>query len=517
LSDPVAGAAIESGVRGTPTRLLTNAAERLLIAANEGSDVLSVATDLLGEGFGYGMRYILRYEPARDELVMARAAGPTSDRPEVRDFRVANGVGITGTCAATRRVVNVADARADPRYLSVVTECASEICVPLDAGDELLGVMSVQSNKVAAFGPEDEETLVAFAKLVALALLHARALRARRADIAALRAQANVASVASGLDLERTLRETVDIVRRATDSDSAVLYLTDEESDDLYAGAASIDERTYPSDYLERLRERRTVLGESMSGWVADRREALKIDDLARDPRPLSVRDLPLVPKSAIAVPLLAEDRLYGVLRTTKLGIASYTDEQFALMRGVASQVALAIAAAKAHEQVRRLSVTDELTGLHNARYFRSRLAEEVTRAARYERELALLVIDCDGFKRVNDTLGHLAGDRVLADLARSIRASIRATDIAARYGGDEFVVLQPETRVNDATLTAQRIRDAARAVIEGVEVSVSIGLACYPSDAADAEALFSAADAALYEAKRRGKDAVVTREGAAT
>jgi diguanylate cyclase (GGDEF)-like protein len=493
-----------------PSRLLMRAAEGLLIAANEESDVLAVAMDLLGEEFGYGMRYLLRYEPSRDELVMAAAAGPASDRPEVTGFRVALGVGLTGTCAATRRIVNAADVRADARYLDVVPECASEICVPVLVRDELLGVMSLQSDRTCAFSSADEELLAAFAQLLALALIHARTLRARESGIAELRALREVASVATALDPERTLQTVVDVARRVTASDSSVVYLYDAAAGELRASAVSIDTGVYPADHLTRLRGRSLRLGESVSGWVAQHRTAVKIDDLGRDPRPRPVGGAPIDAVSAIAVPLIARGRLYGVVRATKRGIASYSEDEFSLAQTIAAEAALAIAAAHAHEEVRRLAITDELTGLFNARHFRSRLDEEVRRAERYDHELALLVIDSDSLKCVNDRLGHDVGDRLLVDLAGAIRASVRSTDVAARYGGDEFVVMQPETCADAAATTGERIRQAAHGCVGELAVSVSVGVACYPTDACGPDVLFRVADQALYEAKRRGKNVVV-------
>ena len=161
--------------------------------------------------------------------------------------------------------------------------------------------------------------------------------------------------------------------------------------------------------------------------------------------------------------------------------------------------------------EAERLSLTDHLTGFSNTRYLARRLAEELERARRHGHELALMLIDSDALKLVNDRLGHEAGDRYLVLLARTILAQVRASDVVARYGGDEFVVLAPLTGRSAALLTAERIRASAAAlVIDGLATSVSVGVAVYPCDAGAGDALLRAADRALYEAKRRGKNAVV-------
>ena len=168
-----------------------------------------------------------------------------------------------------------------------------------------------------------------------------------------------------------------------------------------------------------------------------------------------------------------------------------------------------------------RSGMTDALTGWHNRRYFEQRLLEELARARREQKPLACLMLDVDYFKRVNDSFGHLAGDRLLRELTRRIESQVRASDVAARYGGEELVLLLPATRSADALALAERIRTVVRAspvqVIEGqaVTVTLSIGVATrIPAmDERDlatvAEALISSADAALYRAKNEGRDRV--------
>lgn len=319
--------------------LLIRAAEALLLAAYDEGAVLATAANVLGDHFGYGTRSILLYDKAADQLVMGHAAGTGSDDPEVRTFRRKLGQGISGIAAETRRIVNVGDLRRDPRTVRIGPGQSSRLCVPMLVRSELLGVVVVESPELHAFTEGDEEVLAAFARVTALALLHARA-----------------------------------------------------------------------------------------------------------------------------------------------------------------------------YEEARRLAITDPLTGLYNARYFQSRLEEEIARAERYGHQLALLFVDSDALKLVNDRLGHAAGNELIVGLARTIRQSVRATDLVGRFGGDEFLVLQPESGLAAAMGTAERIRQAAYAASDaaGVVRSVSIGVAVYPTHAADPDALLQVADAALYRAKHLGKDRVV-------
>jgi diguanylate cyclase (GGDEF)-like protein len=177
---------------------------------------------------------------------------------------------------------------------------------------------------------------------------------------------------------------------------------------------------------------------------------------------------------------------------------------------------------AKAQAELEDLSIHDGLTGLYNFREFHRQLAEEVERSWRYGHSFSLLMLDIDHFKSVNDTFGHLAGDEVLRALATRIRQEVRPADRIARYGGEELVIILPETRASGALTMAERLRDtiASHPISLGpgqtVTLTVSIGVAAYPEDADSAERLadlverlIGAADKALYAAKDAGRNRV--------
>jgi diguanylate cyclase (GGDEF)-like protein len=166
-------------------------------------------------------------------------------------------------------------------------------------------------------------------------------------------------------------------------------------------------------------------------------------------------------------------------------------------------------------QRARLLSETDDLTGLFNTRGFAIAANRLFGQALRYERPASVLMIDSDNLKRVNDAYGHDAGNRLLRQLANAIQGELRATDVPARYGGDEFIVLLPETPPKGAMDVAERIRNAisnAALALEGksVECSVSVGVACFPEDGRTLDALAARADRALYHAKQRGRNRVV-------
>jgi len=182
---------------------------------------------------------------------------------------------------------------------------------------------------------------------------------------------------------------------------------------------------------------------------------------------------------------------------------------------------AMADKLARSQAMLRELSTHDSLTGLANYREFHRHLAEEAERSQRYGRSFSLLMLDIDHFKTINDTFGHLAGDKALRALAALIRGEVRPTDLVARYGGEEFALVLPETAGPGALTLAERlrVRVAGHAVAltadQTISLTVSIGLASYPEDKDSVQTLVSAADQALYIAKSAGRNRVCRWDGA--
>ena len=211
--------------------------------------------------------------------------------------------------------------------------------------------------------------------------------------------------------------------------------------------------------------------------------------------------------RSGLAVPLESDGETLGFLAVYARGGVELDNEVLAQLEDLASRAGPAVDNARRFREARQLADMDALTGLHNRRYFHETLAREVARAHRYDRALALVVLDLDDFKSINDRIGHLAGDAVLAEAAERIRDVVRSADVACRVGGDEFAIVLPESAVEDAEGLYRRLGIALtkRPVGQAGALSLSGGAArLRPTD--DAVTFFERADEALYRAKAAGK-----------
>lgn len=198
--------------------------------------------------------------------------------------------------------------------------------------------------------------------------------------------------------------------------------------------------------------------------------------------------------------------------------IENLTDEDRLVLSAVASELVVAVENSRLYKLTTKLAVTDELTGLANYRHLQNRLEEEIERARRYDKHLSLLMLDVDDFKDFNDRYGHIAGDAALAEIATVMERVVREVDLVARYGGEEFSVVLPETDTTGAFVAAEKIREAIaeHRLRDGAgdrccHVTVSVGVATFPTHGVDREAILKEADGALYEAKSGGKNRVKT------
>ena len=320
-------------------------------------------------------------------------------------------------------------------------------------------------------------------------------------------------TLSSSLDLNRILSVVVETAMESLQADRAVLMMFTPEHDALYPKVGR-----GVGDRLPRL-----ALGEGLAGHIALTGSPVRLPaDLATAPSPAPGEP---AGRHYLAVPMHGRGRVIGVLalmRDEPADEFSVTDVE--TIQTFTAQASVAIENVMLHQEAQRLSITDGLTGLWNFRYFQQQADRELESAARFSRDLSLVILDIDHFKSVNDTYGHQAGDDVLCEVARRIRDSVRIPDIVARYGGEEFIVLLPGTGLEGAVATAERIRHAIGGTpIEvtrgferepgGLRVSASLGVASFGVHGRTVSALLRNADAAMYSAKTSGRDRVVAAD----
>jgi diguanylate cyclase (GGDEF)-like protein len=310
----------------------------------------------------------------------------------------------------------------------------------------------------------------------------------------------------------RNLDELLKIILQSAEkvmlAEASSVFLIDSEKNELYFEIA-----TGPKE--QEVKKIRLKMGEGIAGWVAKHGEPLLIPDVYTDPR-FAKRVDQLTKwhtRSIICMPLCSKQRVLGVIQLVNVEMAGFGDSELLLMRAMADYAAIAIENARAVERIQELTITDDCTGLYNARHLYKTLDTEVNRSARFGYQFSVLFLDLDYFKRVNDTHGHLVGSRLLGEVGVVIKSYLRMIDCAFRYGGDEFVVLLPQTGKEAATLVAKRLLDIFRTTdflkAEGLNlnVRVSMGVATYPEDAKNAHDIIHQADEMMYAVKNSTRD----------
>lgn len=319
-------------------------------------------------------------------------------------------------------------------------------------------------------------------------------------------------TLTSSLDLNEILRKVMDRISELLRPKNWSLLLVDEATGELKFEIAV-------GKGSEKLKDLRLKPGEGVAGWVARKKKPLLVPDVSKDPRFSKKADeaTNFTTQSIICVPLVTRGRCLGVIELINKveSEEGFSEDDLLMLTTLADFSAIAIENAIFFQRVQELTITDDLTKLYNSRFLHSRLEYEVERAKRFRYELAMIFLDLDYFKDVNDTHGHLSGSKLLKEIAQLILSLIRNVDMACRYGGDEFIILMPGTTKKSATIVAEKIRAAISDAIflrdEGLNLhlTASFGVASFPIDAGDKDELIHKADHAMYDVKNRTRNAV--------
>jgi diguanylate cyclase (GGDEF)-like protein len=318
-------------------------------------------------------------------------------------------------------------------------------------------------------------------------------------------------ALTSSLQLDQVLRTIMEKINEVLRPDTWSLLLMDQERDELYFQIAT-------GKGSEALKDVRIKVGQGLAGWVAKAGEVVVVPDTSKDSRFFGSVDekTKMETRSIVAVPVRFRDQCLGVIELINcIGPEGFSKRDLALLEALADYAAIAIENARHVQRIHELTITDDCTTLYNARHLNFMLDTEIYRSHRYAFEFSLIFIDLDHFKQVNDTYGHLVGSRLLAEIGQAIKDKCRLIDLAFRYGGDEFVVLLPQTSKENALGVARRLHKLIREAVwlsdtgVNVHVTASVGVAAYPSDSRTKAELLHLADEAMYLVKNTTRDSV--------
>jgi diguanylate cyclase (GGDEF)-like protein len=315
----------------------------------------------------------------------------------------------------------------------------------------------------------------------------------------------NTRTLGSLLDVDGIIKEVLRIMSQTLRYKYCSIVQRDQWGHFFYR-ARAVDGRM--NLHLKAIKE----TGNDLISKVASAGEAIRLKEtIGRDDyNPLFERA-----RSVMLVPMLAHGHFKGLLLAESNNHDHFSDRDMDQLSSVARSAALAMENAELHRRTEELTMTDELTNTYNYRYFVHKLEEEKKRALRYDLPLSLIMVDIDWFKKINDSYGHEVGNMVLEELSQIIKGCIRDVDIFCRYGGEEFVVILPQTPVREAEQIGERIRSEVETRVMTYEenirlkITVSVGVSAFPENGRSHEELVSAADQALYQAKGSGKNLV--------
>jgi diguanylate cyclase (GGDEF)-like protein len=472
--------------------------------------LLTLTVNSIKQSLGYSYCAILLQD--RDDLVIQAV----TEYPEaIIGRRIPIGEGVTGRCARSGTYSLIPDVLESPHYIDIgCGEFRSELDIPILFRGSVVGVLNTQDTRVDAFGEHDVHILQILGNQIGVAL-HNADIRNQLELVQDIGLQ--LVTITKVEDLcSRMVQQISDRLRHYS---CGILRI---EGDHLVLEAST-------GGFSPQLTGLRIPFGQGITGRCAQERTIINVGDLQLDSGyiPSGV----VGARSEIAAPILFENRLYGVLTIESSVVNAFDDDDVRLLSTLSAQLAVAIQQAQMFAKVEQLAVTDGLTGLYNFRYFLQRLEAEMARAARYGHPLSLVMLDLDNFKIINDRYGHLQGDEVLREVARVVRGSIRRSDepttakdaevdIASRYGGEEFIVIMPETGALGAAVVAERLRAAIEADVASAawaagdqgrneRITGSFGVAALEKGD-DAKQLMKRADDAVFAAKAAGKNCVV-------
>jgi diguanylate cyclase (GGDEF)-like protein len=420
--------------------------------------------------------------------------------------------GITGACVSKKQPVYAPDVSKDDRYICAAQSTRSELAIPLMVREEVVGVLDCQSDCLNHFDHETIELLTLFSTQASIALENARLYSLERQRARQLEAINTIAQQSTAvMELEDLLTRVCSIIQQAFQVSHVSLFLREEGDLVLRAHQGSLTP-CFPLGGRFPVSQRPWSQIIATSGTVVE-------NDLtgASEAHRLFKESA-----SRLSIPLISFGQTLGVLTLHSSERSAFRQNELQSLESVADICANSIQNAHYVERVKQLAYLDGLTGIFNRRFFELRIMEEIERARRYGTGMAVVMADIDQFKRLNDEFGHLLGDEVLRQVSSLFHQQLRKIDVVCRYGGEEFAMLLTQTNGQHALAIADKLRK----LVEGWQfpgvpraITISAGVAAFPTDGRTRDEIIRAADNGLYAAKQSGRNKVCQagRAGGAT
>src|SRR5437899_8049014 len=412
------------------------------------------------------------------------------------------GHGITGTAAKQKRPLYAPDVSKDARYVSSAKATRSELAIPLMVRDEVVGVLDCQSENLDHFDKETIDLLTLFSTQASMALQNARLYSLERHRAQQLEAINAIAQQTTAmLDVKELLAKVCSLIQEAFHVNHVSVLLREEDDLILRAHHGTLTPRILEGGRLPS------------SAGLWGRALAAGKTVIEHDVRAISEYvGFFAETASRMCIPLVSFGQTLGVLVLDSAETGAFHVGDTQSLESVADICATAIQNAHYVERVKQLAYLDGLTGIFNRRFFELRIAEELERARRFDTGMAVIMVDIDNFKRLNDEFGHLLGDEVLRQVSSIFHQQLRKIDVVCRYGGEEFAILLSQTSPQHALGVAEKLRRLVETwQFPGVPrpVTISVGAATCPDHGVTRDELVKAADLGLYAAKQAGRNRV--------
>lgn len=416
----------------------------------------------------------------------------------------------------THQPLIINDADKDPRFKNWggISITRGWMGIPLIAGGEVTGILTLDSKLPGTFTEDQAILAQAFASHAAVAMRNAQLYQAERQHARELEAlQAATALLVTTLDPQVLVnRILAGVINAIPNADAGSIYLVNPKSGQIQLTSliGYTDPRIAEAEFIK--------LNQGYTGKALRTRQPVLINNVQADPDVAYDGEIEEIRRvqSAMSIPLLHENQVLGIITVDSFKKNAFTESNLRLVNSIASTAVLALQNARLHAEVQQMAITDPLTNLFNRRGLNELGKREFERARRFNRALSVIMLDIDHFKQVNDQYGHETGDSALRDLSTIILRHVRDTDLVCRYGGEEFVILLPETETHFAFGTAERLRlmiadHLFQSEKTPFHITISLGVSTLTNRTPNLDSLIQQADRALYCAKEAGRNRVIS------